>query len=451
MDKTLEEIRLEDLKTFGLTGHMKKDKFIPDVNAYNIIKLFEGVQSLTDKVRYNTWTQTQEFFDEETKKYVPYKDKHDVLIMADLQKNFWFLSKVPKNIVKDAIEAIAQNNTVDTAKEYLATIPKWDKKERLKRFCADVWGTEDDSFHEIIGMNFWKQMVARMTRPGCKVDNVLVVEGRQGVGKSSVWDAICGQHMNGDKLEYYLGYTSITDTNFDDVNFIIKTQGSLIVEFAEGTTLKRAREMEAMKAYISLTTDRATEKFKNYMKEYPRRFVLTMATNEDTFLKDSTGNRRFIPIEAHGVPVNGSVFCDVDKVFMHRDQLFAEALYRLDHGETYHEYPQDQLDAIHQVKLIKSPYFDVIREWTDDPTDAPPPIDNNGGFTTMDIWNICLNGQTTALIKMKEMEISGVLISLGFERTRNRIDGKRKYRWYRTTEQMNIDEKIDDDLANVDF
>jgi hypothetical protein len=150
--------------------------------------------------------------------------------------------------------------------------------------------------------------VRRIRQPGCKFDHVLVLRGRQDLGKSSLIRALCPDPS---------WFTDQAKIGADAKETIERTSGAWIVEFPELDGLSR-RDANAVKSFITTTLDRARPAYGRYTVDRPRQFVLFGTTNEQAFLSDTTGNRRFWVADV--------TRCDIAGLAVARDQLWAEAL-----------------------------------------------------------------------------------------------------------------------------
>lgn len=165
---------------------------------------------------------------------------------------------------------------------------EWDGTERIEQFLT-VWGKADDTpyVHEVSRLIF-AGGINRLYNPGCKFDDVPVLVGKQGGGKSSLvrWLAINDmffgeiKEINGQKAIEQLG-------------------GVWIGEVAELLALTKAKEQEDVKSYITTQIDRYRKPWDTQIEEYPRRCIFIGTTNQYQFLKDKTGNRRFYPVEVN--------------------------------------------------------------------------------------------------------------------------------------------------------
>jgi putative DNA primase/helicase len=191
-------------------------------------------------------------------------------------------------------------------RDYLASL-QWDGVPRIGSWLADVFGAAIDPYHHAVGSKFLQAAVRRVRRPGCKFDNILVLEGPQDIGKSRACRILFGADWFTDNLPTDLSGRDISDA----------LQGIWGVEFAEIEHLLRATP-EAFKAFLSREVDRFRAPYGRQQVERPRQCVFIGTTNSDDYARDSTGNRRLWPVKCHG-KVNTEYLRD------NRDLLWAEA------------------------------------------------------------------------------------------------------------------------------
>jgi len=170
-----------------------------------------------------------------------------------------------------------------------------------------------------VGEKFFISAVARIMEPGCKVDHVLVLEGAQGIRKSTV-----AQILGGEWFTDQLGDVGSKDA-------AMQLRGVWIVELSELGCLGRS-ETAREKAFITQRFERFRLPYGHRLVQIPRQCVFIATTNLDTWLKDETGGRRYWPVRCKGVDINGERLIDTDAIRRDRDQLWAEALalYRSD-------------------------------------------------------------------------------------------------------------------------
>jgi predicted P-loop ATPase len=188
--------------------------------------------------------------------------------------------------------------------------------------------------------------VHRVMSPGAKFDLMLVLEGAQGVGKSSV-ATILGGDWFGDGVR--LG---------DDPKVMIEqTAGKWIIEVPELSGMSN-KEVEGIKAQISRTHDRARLAYARLSSDVPRQFVLIGTTNDDKYLKDRSGNRRFMPVRVGKI--------DLEALKCERDQLWAEAYWRYCQGMPANPVPEllwEEAGEAQAARLLDDPVEELLSEW----------------------------------------------------------------------------------------
>jgi predicted P-loop ATPase len=229
------------------------------------------------------------------------------------------IERVARAIVEDALTEFDARVTRHPAREYFNSLV-WDGRHRLDSWLTeylDAGSSCSPAVLEAIAAKFMIGAVARVMRPGCKVDHVLVLEGAQGIGKSQAAATLADEAWFTDGLPRDLG----------EKDAAIHLQGRLIVELSELSQLKRG-EIETVKAFISRQTDKFRPPFGRAEIEVPRQCVFIGTTNEAEYLVDVTGNRRFWPIRCGKI--------DIAALKRDRDQLWAEAVHRFRKHEPWH-------------------------------------------------------------------------------------------------------------------
>lgn len=211
--------------------------------------------------------------------------------------------------IAPVISSVAEAHQFDRLREYLEGLV-WDGKPRLARFFRSHLGVDgsDGGYADIISRRFLISAVARGLSAGCKVDTMPIIEGPQGLKKSTALKALFGAEFFSDEL---------SDIGSKDAK--MEMQGVWAIEIAEMHRLNLSAT-NAVKKFLSQATDRFRPPYGRTVIEAPRRLVLAGTINPDgnPYLKDSTGARRFWPLTATRI--------DIDAIHRDRDQIWAEAV-----------------------------------------------------------------------------------------------------------------------------
>jgi len=262
-----------------------------------------------------------------------------------LLKAWWLqntaLYSMPVQVIEEAITAVAHTNHYHPVRRWLASLT-WDGKPRLDRWLITYAGVEDDPYSREVGRLTLLAAVARVMKPGCKHDTMLILEGKQDAGKSRLVAAIGGE---------WFADVIIDPHNKDCVDAM---QGSWILEASELEFLKRA-EINALKRFISLQTDKIRLPYKRRAENLARQsiFIGTVNPNPEGYLVDSTGNRRYLPVLCKGR-------IDVDGFKRDREQIFAEAYQRFCNKERW--YTTDQ--GLKSLTIVQQKKRESYLEWT---------------------------------------------------------------------------------------
>lgn len=214
-----------------------------------------------------------------------------------------------------------------------------------------------------------------------------------------------------------------TTMSTDNKDFFMMFQGKAIIEFSEGETLNRT-EVKRMKAIITTQSDKYRPAYGRLSVDYPRRCVFAMTTNADEYLKDETGNRRWLPVKCIGV-------ADVEWLEQNRDQLFAEAYQRvMVDKETTWEFPEEEMKAEQDKRRIHDPWEDIILEWYYSLSES----DKMMGVAVQDVWEKAINKGSYSvkpIQRFEEMNIGDVLKRiLKLEKRRSVLNGQRASRYF---------------------
>jgi Virulence-associated protein E len=208
--------------------------------------------------------------------------------------------------ILDAAVQLCLENRIDPVREYLDAL-QWDGVARIETWLCKYTGAEDTALNRAFSRISLIAQVRRARQPGVKFDQIVVLEGPEGTGKSSLLTELAVHN-------YW--FSDQTILGLSDRDQQERLRGVWVYEIADLTNVTRA-EVEAVKAFASRTEDRARPAFGRVLVALPRRGVIWATTNNREYLRSQTGNRRFWPVLTSKI--------DLDAFKRDRDQLLAEA------------------------------------------------------------------------------------------------------------------------------
>ena len=220
---------------------------------------------------------------------------------------------------KDAILAVAAERSYHPIKEYLDHLPEWDGIDRVETLLIDYFNATDNSYTRAVTRKMMVAAVARIVHPGTKFDSVLILNGPQGIGKSTFFAKLAGDWFS----------DSLTLTDMKDKAGPEKLQGYWILELGELAGMRKT-DVEVVKSFISRSDDKYRASYGVNVESHPRQCIIVGSTNaESGFLRDITGNRRFWPVRISGDGKRKAWQMSVYDV----EQIWAETLVLYSQGE----------------------------------------------------------------------------------------------------------------------
>lgn len=219
---------------------------------------------------------------------------------------------------KDALDIIFRRNQFNPVRDYLDELD-WDGVPRLDTMLIDYLGADDTTFTRLATRKALVAAVARIYRPGCKFDYVLTLVGKQGIGKSSIFSKLGGDWFS----DSFVGVEGTK--SFEQLH------GAWLIEIAELAGIRKA-ETEAVKHFVSKQEDRFRVAYGDRVSTFKRQCVFFGTTNEDKFLRDYTGNRRYWPITVTGfgdfeiedMPI-ADIWAEAKKYYFAGEKLYFDA------------------------------------------------------------------------------------------------------------------------------
>lgn len=221
-----------------------------------------------------------------------------------------------------AVAKVADDRSYHPIREFLSTLPEWDRVPRVDTLLVDYLGASDNAYVRAVTRKTLCGAIARVIEPGCKFDTMLVLNGPQGKGKSTLISKLCGEWFNDSLL--------LNDTR--DKTAAEKLQGYWILEIGELAGLKKT-EIETLRGFLSRQNDIYRASFGRRATPHPRQCIFIGTTNaESGYLRDTAGNRRFWPVKTPGDGKYASWELTKEDV----RQIWAEVLLYYKAGEPLH-------------------------------------------------------------------------------------------------------------------
>lgn len=337
--------------------------------------------------------------------------------------------------IDDALKIIFESNSFHPVRNYLKSL-KWDGVKRVDYLLCDYFGTDENEYtHETI-RKCLVGAVARVFEPGVKFDSVLTLVGDQGTGKSTFVSKLG------------LDWFSDTFTTVSGKESFEQIQGKWLVEIAELAGLRKA-DLENVKNYLSKQADHFRPAYARVTEEFKRQNIFIATTNTKDFLKDTSGNRRFWPIDINQDMAMSSVWSltrqDIDQIWAEAYKLYkagedlilslkAQAIAK--HEQNRHSESDERVGIIEQYLERKLPEDwdekDIFerRIWLSDPC-AGGHVERKF-VCVAEVWTECLNKEKEDMNRYNTREINEILRSLqGWEASKSTKNfkhyGKQKY------------------------
>ncbi|MCB2312107.1 virulence-associated E family protein [Clostridium tagluense] len=239
----------------------------------------------------------------------------DAGLSCYLEKKYklWSPSKCQEALLKVAIE-----KSFHPVKEFLKSLPTWDNVPRASTLLIKYLGAADSEYVRAVTRKTLCGAIARVMKPGIKFDTTLILNGPQGIGKSTIFSKLGGK--------FFSDALSIADMH--DKTAAEKLQGSWILEIGELAGIKKVDE-DTLKSFLTRQDDKFRASYGRVVEEHPRQCIIVGTTNQEAgFLRDTTGGRRFWPVKVKG----SSEFkpWDIKDI----DQIWAEVLMMYNKGES---------------------------------------------------------------------------------------------------------------------
>lgn len=373
---------------------LNKDKFLKSIRGLN---RFSGKVEIVGKLPWYKQKAQRSWIDADS---------------AGLRNYLERVYKIEgKEKIKDVFSEYVRCNEFHPVKDYLDGL-KWDGVERIDKLLIDYLGAEDCEYTRIVTRRWLIGAVARIYQPGCKMDNALILVGKQGAGKSTL----------AQKLAVDLNWFTDTKMNYGDKSALEQIRGKWIVELQELAGMYKA-DAATVKAFISGRMDSYRAAYRENTEDIYRQCVFIGTVNEVEFLRDTTGNRRFWPVDTQEVKNDNGIPKTADLKVDDVKQIWAEAKSAYMKGESW--YADSELDKlareIQEAHVESNPLTSMIEDylnqelpasWEDMKPDEriewfksskderafiPPGGYYRDRVTLMEVWTECLKEEPSKL------------------------------------------------------
>lgn len=326
----------------------------------------------------------------------------------------WAGKKARELDVQRALPAVARLRSYNPVQDYLrACAAAWDGVARLDRVLPTYFKTADTAYERGVGPKWFIAMVARAMQPGCQSDQTLILEGQQGVGKSTGLKALMPNPL------WYADCTAAIDHK----DFLENLRGLWLVGFDELDSLSRG-SITKVKTMMTATVDNYRSSYGRNTQAYPRSCGFCGTTNATNYFKDQTGGRRMWPARV----LQQIVVADIER---DRDQLWGEAASRFFEGEPWHIGQGSELGALceeqQEERLDEDPWEGAVATWlakvslepvppAEGPFAGVGPYDASKGITTWDVLTLAIRKEPDRQGHADTQRVAVILRRLGWGR-----------------------------------
>lgn len=304
---------------------------------------------------------------------------------------------------RDAVNLVAARKSYHPVRDWLRGL-RWDGQVRLDTWLGRYLGAAaSEAYLGKVGPWWLVSAVARVMRPGCQADHVLVLEGSQGVGKSTAIRTLGGDW-----------YGTIS-SDLGSKDSFVELRSKWILEIDELAAMRRS-DVERVKSYVSRTADNYRAPYARGATTVHRQCVFAGTTNEEAWMGDATGGRRWWPVRC-GEVAHKALTRD-------RELLWAEAVARYDSGERWHPLPEDREELAAEVdaRVQVDPWEEPVAAYL---------ASRMAEVTVSDVLDAALKKERRDWTRADEMRVGQILRRCGWTRIRRGGRGTRTYVYVR--------------------
>ncbi len=387
-------------------GLLRTEKGVPYPNHANIVYVLQhDPMWAVNRLWYDEFLDRVLVANSPTREW---RDDDDTRVTVEMQNRFGIIG-VGQHTVEKAVTMVARQRPKHIVRDYLTAL-EWDGIERIAHAFTDYWGADDDDYTRAASRNFFLGMVARILKPGCKLDTMPVFEGPEGKKKSSALEILGG--------DYY----SATHAAVGTLDFLQGLRGKWLLEIAELHSFGKA-DVRAIRNTLSTRNDDYRKSYGRNVQRYPRECAFAGTSNPKDWGNDENGLRRFWPVACGELRL--------DLLSAARDQLFAESVSAYLAGAHWWDMPAVTVE-IQRDRQQQDEWRMPVLEWC-----ALQPAIDELGISVLDVLINALKVPIERCDKGVQMRVGKILVLAGWERRKKRVGKIPQWRWF---EGGNIDQ-----------
>lgn len=378
--------------------------------VFNVKAILKRPDVTGVRLRFDTFRDEIMWAHYQENEWLTFGDEHNVMIRERLDTIGF--KPVGKEVVRDVVYAVAIEHKFDSAIEWLNRLP-WDGVPRVATFASQYLGTPDNPYTQAVSKYLWSALAGRILEPAVKADMVPILVGAQGARKSTAVAAIAPDPQFFTEISFHE----------NEADLARRMRGRVVGEIAELQGL-RTREIESIKAFVTRQYEDWVPKYKEFATNYARRIVFVGTSNDDQFLSDETGHRRWLPMKVD--------MCDPTAIERDRLQLWAEAreVFNCEGIDylTAELLAQDEHETFREVDDWES----VILDWltSADGLDDTTPAERKY-LRNADILREALGINADRMKRLEAVRLAKIMPRLGYDRSVIKENGRSVRGWVR--------------------
>jgi predicted P-loop ATPase len=316
----------------------------------------------------------------------------DIAQVAEWMQRNCSLKQIGLDTVHHAVERRGREYRFHPLRDWLDGLI-WDRQPRVDKVLSTYFGAEDTPYTGKIGKMFLVSMAARVYRPGCQADYAIILTGPQGALKSSTLSILAGEEYFGDHMP---------DIHHKDASQYLR--GKWLIELPELAALNKG-DIESWKAFITRREEKYRPPYGRKDVFEPRQCVFAGTTNQEEFLRDTTGNRRFWPFPTGKI--------NIKALERDRDMIMAESVALFKGREAWwpdRDFEQEHIVPEQEARVAIDPWLEPIETWL--------ALTGRTSPTSFEIARDALTILTSLINPGHHQRIAGIMRSLGWMQKR---------------------------------